>query len=576
MKKFALSLIAFICAMLLCLCVACSLFPEGESSDGGSSDSSQPGTGDSWEEFDGIVEGRVFVFSDVKFTYDSTVAEEDKLSKSEIAEWKKEYKNSELVFKDDNVCVLSWGADGQSSPAYYFQDGTKVYVFGDKDDAKAGDKTKAEGYFKVDGKKLSISFTEDGITQTMIYTYDRVYKDSSSTPGGEGDENSSALAGKVYTFDDLQVSYDSTVSKDDKLSDADINEGRKAYKGMEFAFYKNGLCTISFNGEDAVVYYVQKENTAYIYDSKTDADRGNTSQATFKITVEKNKISIANEAGGITITLIFKYKGPASGIPQTPDDGGYDKDGVAGKIYVFADYSVEYGSTAINPPTDEELARMEARLDGCTLIFYSDGTFLTLIDGEEHNMYYIEMGSTLYIFRNESDAIKGDTTKAEGYKITVINDEIVFFADHDGITFVMTFVYKGEVADDKPTKPGEGDSGNSGNTDKKDYVDVAGMTGTVIDYEFLDGELSEGTHIKLRASLANTQIVFNYDGSVNWITAEETYTLYYEQNENVAYVYTTPALNGADCVGKWVVDGNTMTVILYIEEVNVRTLFLLK
>ncbi len=137
MKKFALALVAVISTLLMCLSFAAC-----------SSD----------------VVGNTYVFDDAKFEFTSDVSAEDRAEmESGLGEMKEMYSEVEFTFKEDGTCTGI-----ESTVVYYVQEGDTVYLYESKEKADANDKTDCST-LKVDGKKLIMEESDDGITLKVIF-----------------------------------------------------------------------------------------------------------------------------------------------------------------------------------------------------------------------------------------------------------------------------------------------------------------------------------------------------------------------------------------------------------------------
>ena len=143
MKKITIALVAVISAILMCVgLVAC-----------GASD----------------VAGNTYVFDSVTVKFDSSVSEEDKEEANEDAEQTKamyEQGGFEITFNSDGTYTQKMGEYEDSG--YYVQDGDKLYIYDTKEEADEGDTSKAT-LFKVDGKKIVIEDSGDGITMVLTF-----------------------------------------------------------------------------------------------------------------------------------------------------------------------------------------------------------------------------------------------------------------------------------------------------------------------------------------------------------------------------------------------------------------------
>ena len=94
----------------------------------------------------------------------SDVSAEDRAEmESGLGEMKEMYSEVEFTFKEDGTCTGI-----ESTVVYYVQEGDTVYLYESKEKADANDKTDCST-LKVDGKKLIMEESDDGITLKVIF-----------------------------------------------------------------------------------------------------------------------------------------------------------------------------------------------------------------------------------------------------------------------------------------------------------------------------------------------------------------------------------------------------------------------
>ena len=105
------------------------------------------------------------------------------------------------------------------------------------------------------------------------------------------------VAGNTYTFDNIEVSYASDVTDEEKaMMDETIASMKESMAGQTIAFGDDGNVTMTSDGIEQEATYVQDGNTVTIIVDGVETE--------FK--VDGNKIIWEQSQNGVTLKLIYK------------------------------------------------------------------------------------------------------------------------------------------------------------------------------------------------------------------------------------------------------------------------------
>ena len=118
---------------------------------------------------------------------------------------------------------------------------------------------------------------------------------------------STSVAGKTYTFSDVEVTYNGEIPEGQETAVNTAIEMAKAgiktaYADATIAFNEDGSCTMKAAGHEETGYYKQEDNKVYMLDSADEE----VDEDTEYMLVEGSKLVMEGEEGGMTIKIIFK------------------------------------------------------------------------------------------------------------------------------------------------------------------------------------------------------------------------------------------------------------------------------
>ena len=538
-------------------------FGKGDGNHGNNDNDKDPGNSDKDPAKPGTttseVAGKVYVFYNVDIKIETDLP----FDKSEIEKLESKYKDSQVAFNKDGTCVVTMG--GEKETFYYRQNGNDVYLFDSRSEAEKGDITQAVAV-KVNGSNIEICNSMPGFTVVVMYKYGGTIADNpgnsgnsgnNDNPGNSGQENRPGtaivdVAGKVYRFVGLEVSYDENLPYDDVFGEVDIDRVEKMYDGSEIAFNNDETYVTVMSGYVEKGYYVQNGNVVYIFTDKQDYLHGNLSEAV-KLFVEENSVKLVNSMDGITVALVFKYNRENGGLdipddpdhgydkPDKPDDPGHDWDkddvsSITGRSYLY-----EYSEFELGPDAGEEdIEDMNEWYKDVEIVFKEDGLCLMIWWGQgTERMYYVQEGNEVYLYENSIVAGKGD--KSEAMLFTMYGKKLVIVWEEIEKDIKMTSVFRLNES---------GNSGNSGSgggwdvdhpsDDEPAYdkdISVAGKFFEYYDYKVLNEEELGDNDPPMLGMYMNTTFAFYEDGTFVQNTQGYTASLYYVQEGEVIYVF---------------------------------------
>ena len=317
------------------------------------------------------VEGKIFVFEDVKAEVPKELEEEVGSSEELEEVYRQNLVGYEIRFEDGYVYY-------GSTPVKYSQNGAEIVLEYAENEIPTG----ASITCSVDGDNVIYELTlvdrtnEDlKVTVTQIFAYDRDIESAGGDEGGEQPAN--ALSGKAFSMESFEAA--------DSYMGYEIDEEIMKAVAQQFKTY-----TIYFNNDVMAMMIGGSVVSAcdYTFDGETletenfkstgmSGVGGGSSAAVSSIAYEEGKIVLVAEL----IKIIF---GENDDVP-TPDLSFVGKPGpLDGKTYVFDHINLNYGGVA-------------DVLEGSRYVF-EDGKMIEKMPGAESSVYYQCKDGVIYDF----------------------------------------------------------------------------------------------------------------------------------------------------------------------------------